>query len=167
MIHLTGDNIFFAWGVTTDPGSIPGGVTTGLDWESQRAAHNWLSIIRVRGAFGGALLGSSRSSDSLRRSMSACRRFGHQLNGVKRGLAGHVSEDAWHDRARWWVAAMRQDRNWISRYWGEKYNKIADCEKPICLIHHIYTKVCGHLQMSGLGHFSHMFKMKYTVMQSP
>ena len=35
--------------VTTDRGSIPGCITTGYDWESRRAAHNWPSIVRVRG----------------------------------------------------------------------------------------------------------------------
>ena len=29
-----------ARGVTTDPGSIPGCITTGREWESHRAAHN-------------------------------------------------------------------------------------------------------------------------------
>ena len=29
-----------ARGVNTDPGLIPGCITTGRDWESQRAAHN-------------------------------------------------------------------------------------------------------------------------------
>jgi hypothetical protein len=49
-----------------------------------------------------------------------------KLEGVKeRGLAGHVSEDTWLDlriaRARWGVAAMRQDSNWISRKTRFKY----------------------------------------------
>jgi hypothetical protein len=35
-------------GVTTDPGSIPICITTGCDWESHRAAHNWPSVIQVR-----------------------------------------------------------------------------------------------------------------------
>jgi hypothetical protein len=34
-----------ARGVTTDPGSIPDCITTGCDWESQRAAHNWTSVV--------------------------------------------------------------------------------------------------------------------------
>jgi hypothetical protein len=33
-----------AIGVTTDPGSILGCITTGSDRESHRAAHNWPSI---------------------------------------------------------------------------------------------------------------------------
>ncbi|XP_055737530.1 palmitoyltransferase ZDHHC20-B isoform X2 [Salvelinus fontinalis] len=36
-----------ASGVTTDPGSIPGCITTGRDWKSHRAAHNWPSVVRV------------------------------------------------------------------------------------------------------------------------
>ena len=36
-----------ARGVTTDPGSIPGCMTTGRDWESHKAAHNWPSVFRV------------------------------------------------------------------------------------------------------------------------
>ncbi|CDR06146.1 unnamed protein product [Oncorhynchus mykiss] len=36
-----------ARGVTTDPGSIPGCITTGCDRESHRAAHNWPSVVRV------------------------------------------------------------------------------------------------------------------------
>ena len=36
-----------ARGITTDPGSIPGFITTGRDWESHRAAHNWPSKVRV------------------------------------------------------------------------------------------------------------------------
>jgi hypothetical protein len=40
-----------ARGVTTDPGSIPGCVTTGHDQETHRAAHNWPSIVRVMGGF--------------------------------------------------------------------------------------------------------------------
>ena len=31
-----------------DPGSIPGCITTGWDWESRSAAHNWPSVVRVR-----------------------------------------------------------------------------------------------------------------------
>jgi hypothetical protein len=38
---------FSARGVTTDPGSIPGCITTGRDWESHRAAHNWPSVVRI------------------------------------------------------------------------------------------------------------------------
>ena len=34
--------------VNTDPGSIPGFITTGCDRESHRAAHNWPSVVRVR-----------------------------------------------------------------------------------------------------------------------
>ena len=41
-----------ARGVTTDPGSIPGCIITGCDQESHRAAHNWPSVVRVRGGFG-------------------------------------------------------------------------------------------------------------------
>ena len=36
-----------ARGGTTDPGSIAGCITTGRDWETCRAAHNWPSIVRV------------------------------------------------------------------------------------------------------------------------
>ena len=36
-----------ARGITTDPGLIPGCITTGFDWESHRAAHNWPSVVRV------------------------------------------------------------------------------------------------------------------------
>jgi hypothetical protein len=36
----------------TDPGSIPGCITTGCDLESHRAAHSWPSVVRVRGGFG-------------------------------------------------------------------------------------------------------------------
>jgi hypothetical protein len=36
-----------AKGVTTDPGSIVGCITTGRDQESYRAAHNWPSVARV------------------------------------------------------------------------------------------------------------------------
>jgi hypothetical protein len=32
---------------TADPGLIPGCITTGCDWESHRAAHNWPSGVRV------------------------------------------------------------------------------------------------------------------------
>jgi hypothetical protein len=35
-------------GVTTDPGLFPGCITTGRDWESHRAAHNWPSVVEVR-----------------------------------------------------------------------------------------------------------------------
>uniref|UniRef100_A0A8C7FGJ8 RNA helicase n=1 Tax=Oncorhynchus kisutch TaxID=8019 RepID=A0A8C7FGJ8_ONCKI len=38
--------------VTTDPGMIPGCITTGHDRESHRVALNWPSVIRVRGGFG-------------------------------------------------------------------------------------------------------------------
>ena len=41
-----------AWGVTTDPGLIPGCMTTGRDWESHRAVHNWPSVVQVRGGCG-------------------------------------------------------------------------------------------------------------------
>jgi hypothetical protein len=34
-------------GVITDPGSTTGGIATGRDWESHRAAHNWPSVVRV------------------------------------------------------------------------------------------------------------------------
>ncbi|KAM9484600.1 uncharacterized protein ACWYII_005258 isoform 1-T1 [Salvelinus alpinus] len=37
-----------ARGVTTDPGSIPGCITTGRDWESQRAARNCPSVVQIR-----------------------------------------------------------------------------------------------------------------------
>ena len=37
-----------ARGVTTDPGLIPGCITTGCDWESHRVQHNWPSVIQVR-----------------------------------------------------------------------------------------------------------------------
>jgi hypothetical protein len=58
------------------------------------AAHNWPSIVPVRGEFGrGAFLGSSRSSDSLWRIGAA--RFQVKWAGVKKhGLAGHIWEDA-------------------------------------------------------------------------
>ena len=36
-----------ARGITTDPGSIPGCITTGCDWKSHRVAHHWPSVIRV------------------------------------------------------------------------------------------------------------------------
>jgi hypothetical protein len=36
-----------ARGITTDPGLIQGCITTGHDRESNRAAHNWPSVIRV------------------------------------------------------------------------------------------------------------------------
>ena len=75
-----------ARGVTTDPGSIPGCITTGCDWESHRAVHNWPSVIRVWTGFGqgldrGTLLGSwllwwagYMQAD-----------IGHQLNDVWQG----------------------------------------------------------------------------------
>ena len=34
--------------VTTDLGSITGCITTGRDWESHRAVHNWSSVVLVR-----------------------------------------------------------------------------------------------------------------------
>ena len=37
-----------ARGVTTDPGLIPGCITTGRDWASHRRAHNWPSVMWVR-----------------------------------------------------------------------------------------------------------------------
>ena len=36
-----------ATGVTAAPGSNPGCVTSGRDWESHRVRHNWLSVVRV------------------------------------------------------------------------------------------------------------------------
>ena len=36
-----------ARGVTTVPGLNPGCITSGRDWESHRATHNWPSIIQV------------------------------------------------------------------------------------------------------------------------
>ena len=42
LLHLS------ARGVTTDPGSISGCITTDRDWESHRVAHIWPSIVRVR-----------------------------------------------------------------------------------------------------------------------
>uniref|UniRef100_A0A8C7JI96 C3H1-type domain-containing protein n=1 Tax=Oncorhynchus kisutch TaxID=8019 RepID=A0A8C7JI96_ONCKI len=36
-----------ARGITTDPGSIPGCITTGHDWESQSEVHNWPCVVRV------------------------------------------------------------------------------------------------------------------------
>jgi hypothetical protein len=36
-----------ARGVTTVPGSNPGCITSGRDWESHRAAHNWPSVIQA------------------------------------------------------------------------------------------------------------------------
>jgi hypothetical protein len=44
-----------ARGVTTDPGRIPGCITTGRDWESHRVAQNWSSVVRVRVWPGGRL----------------------------------------------------------------------------------------------------------------
>jgi hypothetical protein len=38
--------------ITTDPGSILGCITTDCDRETHRVAHNWPSIVRVRGGFG-------------------------------------------------------------------------------------------------------------------
>ena len=37
-----------ARGVTTDPGLIPGWITTGRDWGAHLAAHNCPSGVRVR-----------------------------------------------------------------------------------------------------------------------
>ena len=41
-----------ARGITTDPGSIPGCITTGRDWshrvQSHRVAHNWPSVVRFK-----------------------------------------------------------------------------------------------------------------------
>ena len=106
-------------GVTTDPGSISGCITTGRDRESHRAAHNLPSIIRVRGGYGWrGLLGSSCSRDSLFRAGCLQAYLGHQVNsvssytfgvwvkqaGVKKcGFAGHVSEDdsTFTSRACW------------------------------------------------------------------
>ena len=34
--------------LTTNPGSIPGCITTGPDWESYMAVHYWPSVVRVR-----------------------------------------------------------------------------------------------------------------------
>ena len=42
--------------VTTDPGSIPGCITTGRVWESHREAHNWTSVVRVRVWLGYAVI---------------------------------------------------------------------------------------------------------------
>ena len=39
---------FSARGIPTDPDSFPGCITTGRDWESHRAAHNWPSVVWVR-----------------------------------------------------------------------------------------------------------------------
>jgi hypothetical protein len=41
-----------ARGVTTDPGSIPGCMTTSCDRKSNREAHNWPNVVRARGGFG-------------------------------------------------------------------------------------------------------------------
>jgi hypothetical protein len=41
-----------ARGITTDPGSIPGCITTGPDQESQMVVHNWPRVVGVRGGFG-------------------------------------------------------------------------------------------------------------------
>ena len=41
-----------ARGVTTDPGSIPGCITTGCIWESHRVVHNWPNIIQGRPLLG-------------------------------------------------------------------------------------------------------------------
>ena len=37
-----------ARGVTTDPGSIPGCIITGHDWESHRAADNWPNVAQFK-----------------------------------------------------------------------------------------------------------------------
>ena len=39
---------------TRDPGSSPGSVAAGRDWETHGAAYNWPSIIRFSGGFGPA-----------------------------------------------------------------------------------------------------------------
>ena len=41
-------SVLSARGAITDPGSIPGCITNGHDWESHRAVHNWPSVVRVR-----------------------------------------------------------------------------------------------------------------------
>jgi hypothetical protein len=38
---------FSARGVTIGPGSNPGCITSGSDWESYRAAHIWPSVVRI------------------------------------------------------------------------------------------------------------------------
>jgi hypothetical protein len=40
-----------AWGTNTAPGSIPGCVLAGRDWETHEAAYNWPSVVWVRGGF--------------------------------------------------------------------------------------------------------------------
>ena len=92
--------------VTTDPGLIPGCITTGRDRESHRASHNWSSVVQVRGWFDlGALLGSSRSSVSLWRSGLLQVDLGRQVNSVSSDklvrlaswLSGQVLRSAvWH-----------------------------------------------------------------------
>ena len=106
-----------ARGITTDLGSIQGCITTGCDRESNRAAHNWPSVVRVRGT----LLGSSCSSNSLWRARHLQAYLSRQLNGVTSdtvwlasGLSGQVfrrmNDSTFASRACWGVAAMRQDR---------------------------------------------------------
>lgn len=123
------------WGVTTDPGSIPACVTTGRDREYHRTVYNWPGVIRVRGLAGGALLGSLRSSDSLWRAGRLQADGGSQLNCVSSDtlvqlasrLRGRLLRSAvWRvmfrrtldslrfSRARWGVAAMRQDCSGIA-----------------------------------------------------
>eukprot|EP00063_Salmo_salar_P069143 XP_014043978.1 PREDICTED: uncharacterized protein LOC106597293 [Salmo salar] len=51
-----------ARGITTDPGSIPGCDAAGRDRKTHEAAHNWLSVVQVRGGFGSA---SSRLGEGL------------------------------------------------------------------------------------------------------
>ena len=46
VLHLS------ARGITTDPGLIPGCITTGRGRETHSVVHNWPSIVRVRGWFG-------------------------------------------------------------------------------------------------------------------
>ena len=54
---------YSAWGVTADPGLIPGCVTSGREGESHRAAHNCPSVVWVRGGVcrGGLYQPSSES----------------------------------------------------------------------------------------------------------
>ena len=91
-----------ARGVTTDLGLIPGCVTTGRDRESHKAEHNCPASSRLGESLaGGALVVSSRSGRPGRLTLGvSCTVFpaaGFRVKraGVKkRGLAGHVSEDA-------------------------------------------------------------------------
>ena len=48
MVHWSNALHLSARGVTTVPGLIPGCITSGRDWETHEAAHNWPSVIRVR-----------------------------------------------------------------------------------------------------------------------